>query len=214
MELDRRIVLLGAGVATAAVIIMFRKKLASAAGVVIDDAKRWAFEAVISDAAAQYSDVILRVAGEKGIDPFIIVALGEQETHWGAMRGKNGTTGPSIIGFDGTGHGIMQIDSGTWASWLNVNNWADPYTNVSKGAQILKDNLRYFAGKGITGGDQVTLALAAYNHGPGRVWSNYQSGGLAAIDRDSRGNDNGYSRTVAASLASLSNAFVSTLGSV
>lgn len=214
MEIDRRLALILAGVGITGVIIMFRKKIASAGGVLIDDAKKWAFQAVISNAAAQYGDVILQVAGEQGVDPFLVVALGEQETKWGTAHGLNGTSGPGIIGLDGTGHGLLQIDSGTWGDWLAANAWDDPYTNVTKGAQILKQDLAYFAGKGVTGGDQLQLALAAYNHGPGHVWSNYQSGGIGAIDLDTRGRDDGYSRSVAAMLASLSSSFQSTLGQV
>ncbi len=210
MELDRRFVLLGAGVATAAVIIMFRKKLASAAGVVIDDAKRWAFEAVISDAAAQYSDVILRVAGEKDVDPFLIVALGERETHWGTGAGYYPAGSPAGTGDNGHGRGLMQIDDRTWASWINSHNWGDPYTNISKGVEILKANLAYFAGKGITDDLQLRAALAAYNHGPGNVWNNIQNN----RDVDSGTAGGNYSSWVATELASLSNSFVSTLGSV
>lgn len=208
MEIDRRLALILAGVGIAGVIIMLRKKIASAGGVLIDDAKKWAFQSVISNAAAQYGDAILQVAGEQGVDPFLVVALGERETGWGTGAGYTPYNDPGGTGDAGHGRGLLQIDDRTWADWINANNWTDPYTNITKGVQILKQDLAYFAGKGLSGDEQIRAALAAYNHGPGNVWNNIQAG--RDIDYGTAGGN--YSSWVSQEFASLSSAFQSTLG--
>ncbi|TAK97560.1 MAG: hypothetical protein EPO08_21090, partial [Rhodospirillaceae bacterium] len=130
-----------------------------------------AFVDSIPDEAKTYAEIILQVAGETGVDPFLIAAVGQRESRWGLALDAN------MTGDAGHGHGIMQIDDRTWASWIASNDWTDPYTNVKKGAEILASNLSYFEGKGLTGNDLIAAAAAGYNHGPGAVWRNVSATG-------------------------------------
>ena len=173
---DTQKLLLGAGLLGLGVLLfMKRKDISELASAALDSANDELFKLSLPSTAQPYADVIKQVAAETGMDPFILAALGDRETGWGTVRGSGGTTGTSIIGADGTGHGLMQIDSGTWGDWIAANNWQDPYTNVKKGAEILSSDMDYFANKGVEGDDQVQAALAAYNHGPGNVWANIEA---------------------------------------
>jgi Transglycosylase SLT domain len=130
------------------------------------------FKLSIADDAQDYSDIILQVAREQGVDPFLIYALGERESRWGdALSPK----GPGGTGDAGHGRGIMQIDDrsfgpdeqgiGSGDGWLAANDWRDPYTNVTKGAQVLNQALRFFqsnsAIKGYTDGRLVSITSSA-----------------------------------------------------
>jgi membrane-bound lytic murein transglycosylase MltF len=187
---------------------MKRKDLSDLASAALTEINDAIFRQVIPARAEPYADVIKQVASESGIDPFIIVALGDQETRWGTVKGYEGTTGPSIIGADGTGHGLMQIDSGTWGDWLATNDWTDPLTNVRKGVSIFSTDLDYFASKGLEGDERTRAALAAYNHGPSNVWANIQAG----RDVDYRTTGGNYSQRVWDAFQNFSTSFASILG--
>jgi soluble lytic murein transglycosylase-like protein len=162
--------ILGFGIlGVGAVIYMTRRRqLSSTAQSAVDRADL--FSLAIPSEAAPYAATILAVAEETGVDPFVIAAIGQRESRWGLALDANG------LGDSGHGHGLMQIDDRTWASWIAANDWADPYVNVRKGAEIMGQNLDYFAGKGLTGNDLIAAAAAGYNHGPGAVWRNIQAG--------------------------------------
>jgi soluble lytic murein transglycosylase-like protein len=160
--------LLGVG----AVIYMTRRRqLSSTAQSAVDRADL--FSLSIPSEAAPYAATILAVAEETGVDPFVIAAIGQRESRWGLALNP---PDPSGTGDNGHGHGIMQIDDRTWGSWLASNDWTDPYTNIRKGAEIMGQNLDYFAGKGLAGNELIAAAAAGYNHGPGAVWRNIQAG--------------------------------------
>jgi hypothetical protein len=176
---DKEKILLGAGVLGLGIVIfMKRKALSEVATSALDAVNDTIFQIVIPGEARPYADVIKQVANEKGVDPFLIVALGQRESGWGTVRGSGGTRGPTTIGLDGTGHGLMQIDSGTWGAWLEEYDWTDPYTNVSKGVDIYNDDLAQAQAKGLTGDAAVWAALGAYNHGPRAI------GNVVAAVRD------------------------------
>jgi hypothetical protein len=107
------------------------------------------FAALLPDRAQPYADVILRVAREKSggvgpagvIEPWLVFALGDRESGWGIYLSP---PGPAGTGDQGHGHGLMQIDDRSHAPWLAANDWTDPYVNVSKGVEILKENLNFF----------------------------------------------------------------------
>jgi len=81
------------GGAAAVVAFLTRSQLARVAGMVIDKAKIPLFKAVIPDAAGPYAETILDEAGKAGIDPFVVVALGDRETKWGTAPSYKGQTG-------------------------------------------------------------------------------------------------------------------------
>jgi soluble lytic murein transglycosylase-like protein len=120
------------------------------------------FQATLSSDAQPYSDIILAVARDTGIDPFLIYAIGEQESRWGDALSP---PGPGGTGDSGHGHGIMQIDDRSWGSWLASNDWTDPETNIRKGVEILKQALAFFSSNasipGYTNGSLVSIDKSA-----------------------------------------------------
>lgn len=63
------------------------------------------FRAALPPAALPYADVILAVADEANIDPFVLVGIGQQETLWGTAKaldvqgpGGTGDHGPRLYG--------------------------------------------------------------------------------------------------------------------
>jgi soluble lytic murein transglycosylase-like protein len=129
----------------------------------LEAGKEAAFRAALSSQAKPYSAVILQAARDTGVDPFIIYALGQRESRWGAALNANGT------GDAGHGHGLMQIDDRSFLSWLESHDWRDPYTNVRKGAEILRDKMRFFEGRsavqGYTDGVNVSVDKSAERFG-------------------------------------------------
>lgn len=182
--------IVGGAIAAAA---FLRKKAAQAAGIVIDAAKVEIFRSTLPRAAQPYAEIVLKVASEQGVDPLLIVALVQREDpKWD----------PNIVTFDG-GHGLTQITSDkAWLARMGARAF-DPYENLTHGVEMLKDNLRYFANKGLTGADQLRAALAAYNHGPGSVWADVRAG----RDPDTGTTGGDYSADVTNTLASLTTSF-------
>ncbi len=193
--------LLGAAILGIGVTVYMKRRKLSATGQAAVDTPS-TFYYAIPDEAKPYADIILQVASETGVDPFLITAVGQRESQWGAALDASGR------GDSGHGHGIMQIDDRTWADWIAAYDWADPYTNVSKGAEILASNLSYFEGKGLAGNDLIAAAAAGYNHGPGAVWRNIQAG-LSPDTGTAHGN---YGGAVLASASSYAGSFESSAG--
>lgn len=141
-------------------------KITSGASFVFDAAKTQAFKTAIAGAtfgrASAYADLILQVAREESVSPFLIVAFGERESRWGEALSPKGPRGTGDVGH---GHGLLQIDDRSFASWLNSNDWGDPLTNIRKGVQVLKGKMNFFRGAdavpGLTDGRDVTLSSTA-----------------------------------------------------
>ena len=153
--------LLGIGV----LLFMNRKSLSSLATSALDEANDLLFRAALSTNAKPYADIVRQVAREQGRDPLLLAALVDREDPW---------WDPNIVSADG-GHGLGQITSDL--AWIASAAWWDPYTNLTKAAEMLGVELDFFTSKFP---DDPTLAtqyaLAAYNRGRTRVWASAQRG--------------------------------------
>ncbi len=97
-----------------------------------------------------FQEAIAAAAQATGLDPRLLQAVAEQES------GGN----PSAVSPAGA-QGLMQLMPGT-AQALGVQDPFDPTQNAIGGATYLKEMLQEFQGN-------LSLALAAYNAGPGAV---------------------------------------------
>jgi soluble lytic murein transglycosylase-like protein len=99
---------------------------------------------------APFSEAVADAAGQYGIDPSVITAVIVAES-----GGKAHAVSPAGA------RGLMQIMPATGRE-LGLVNPFDPRENILAGTRYLSRMLKRF------GGD-ITLALAAYNAGPGAV---------------------------------------------
>lgn len=104
------------------------------------------FVASLPSYAQQYAGIIMQVANEEDLSPYLLAAIMSRETDFGMSRSCS-VKGPACTGDNGHGRGLMQIDDRFHGDWLSENDWKDPYTNVKKGAQIFKESRRYLAAR-------------------------------------------------------------------
>ena len=102
------------------------------------------------DAGSQYDGLVQATAQRYGLDPALLHGLIQQESGFDPTAGSPAGA-----------QGLCQLMPGTAAS-LGVTNPLDPAQSIDGGARYLKSQLDAF------GGDP-SLALAAYNAGPGAV---------------------------------------------
>jgi hypothetical protein len=185
--------LIAGGIALLALLVAKRKTIVTGVQMIGDAAKKLAFKAILPSAGRQYADIILQVAAEKGVSPFVLAALLQRETNFGLT---NMPPGPAGKGDGGRGYGLMQIDVGGFKDWLDKNNWQDPLTNIRKGADVLKGKMSFLSQKPktptvtldasaaakvgakagtyadprpLSGDKLVEASVAAYNTGEGRI---------------------------------------------
>jgi transglycosylase-like protein with SLT domain len=162
---DRERMALGLGLLGVGVFLfMKRKALSSIAIAALDAVNDEIFTLSLPVKARPYAAEIKQVASEQSIDPFLLVALVQRE---------DPAWNPSIVSNDG-GHGLTQITSDK--AWIASAAWDDPYTNLTRGAQMLNDEINFFSGKLNDQAAVIQASLAAYNHGRPKVWANVQAG--------------------------------------
>lgn len=94
----------------------------------------------------EWADMIYDAAELYNLSPALIAGI-----IWCESSGKN------VIGKDGHGHGLMQIDDRKHKLWLAANaNGLDPASNIVFGASLLRKNIDYFGGK-------LAAGVAAYD---------------------------------------------------
>jgi soluble lytic murein transglycosylase len=98
----------------------------------------------------EFNDIIEEAASANEVSSSLIKAMIKVESNFN----------PNAVSPRGA-KGLMQIMPGTMRD-LNIDNPFNPYENVMGGSRYIKDLLRRF-------NNELTLALAAYNAGPGMV---------------------------------------------
>lgn len=107
--------------------------------------------------ARPYADLILQVAQEKGIDPYLIAAIGHNESRWGLALTPQGPNGTSA---DGQDRGLMQLNRRVYGDDVA---WYDPLTAIRLGADHILRSQGFFTGKGTIAGttDGTTVSIGA-----------------------------------------------------
>lgn len=149
-------------------------------------------------AAKQYWSAIQASAQAYNVSPMVLVGIMWRESNAGLALtppGPGGTgdfgTRPTSYyagsnglpndGQGGWGRGLMQLDYAAQNGWFQSGaDWRDPAVNIDKGAAVLAGNYSYFRAKGLSGDALDDAAIAAYNAGPGNVWSALSMGNTAS----------------------------------
>lgn len=107
-------------------------------------------EESIKIAGVPFADVIVATSKKYGVSPGLVAAVVKAESEFNPLAQS-----------DAGAKGLMQLMDGT-AESVGVSNIFDPSQNVEGGVKYLDSLLKKYNGN-------ATLALAAYNAGPGAV---------------------------------------------
>lgn len=99
---------------------------------------------------SRYDDIIREAAAKYNLDPALIKAVIKKESSFNPRAGSSAGA-----------RGLMQLMPGTFRE-MGGRNAMDPRDNIMAGAKYLSQMLRQHNG-------DMSLALAAYNAGPGNV---------------------------------------------
>jgi soluble lytic murein transglycosylase-like protein len=130
----------------------FQQRLASA---VRDDkapkpTTKTAQSPTMAQSSTRYEPLVQKYSAKYGVDPALVRAVIQVESNWN----------PKAVSKAGA-MGLMQLMPENVKA-MKVSDPFDPEQNIRAGVEMLASNLRKY------GGD-TTLALAAYNAGPGAV---------------------------------------------
>jgi len=142
--------IIGLFIVTAVSFTVPKVEAADAYSVIYSDVSAWNGDAPQADWITQ---AILYAAGQYGVDPLLVTAVMETESHFNITAGS----GAGAIG-------LMQLMPATAAA-VGVDPY-DPLGNVVGGTAHLRTLLDNFSGWGAYA---VTDAVAAYNAGAGAV---------------------------------------------
>ena len=185
-----------------ALFILPRPRIAKAAGVLImdttgklvDAGQALQFRLSLPLGGQKYAPVMLKISRETGVSPFLLAAIMQRESAFGATLVPKG---PGGTGDRGYGHGLMQIDKRFHSDFLAKGTWHIPEHNLryavnavvkpymahfvkvpTVGARILVP--KTYKRRGLTPGDYPdprpltgellqAATIASYNAGPGAV---------------------------------------------
>ncbi len=102
----------------------------------------------LPSALAQWLKFVYAAAAKYALDPALVLAVIDKES-----------SGRNVVGTDGHGRGLMQIDDRWHGAWCQQHQMGmDPQSNIDYGCMLLRQNIDHFDG-------DIRCGVAAYNAG-------------------------------------------------
>lgn len=132
----------------------------------LSDLQARAFTGALPTEGRKYGPLFVQVAAEKGVSPFLLAAIAEAETYYGAAE-RCGGKGPACVGVTDD-RGLMQINPTAHPDFFararidGVEPWKIPIENIRYGADVWKASLATMQGdKNSSGKVTVSTKTAA-----------------------------------------------------